>query len=331
METAGLFDLQVNGFAGVDFNDATITAECLDLALEAMRTTGVTGLLPTLITGFEDDLRQRLLALDAAVSASRLGPLMVPGYHIEGPFLNAGEGYRGCHPPEAMRDPDARLYDRLGAGLTRPILLVTLAPERPDSVEAIRHLRACGTCVAIGHSAASAHEVRAAAEAGLTMSTHLGNGVPRLLDRTDNPVLAQLSEARLAACFIADGHHIAPGALGAMLRIKGIGNSILVTDAVLAAGAEPGRYVFAGMEIELDREGVVRRPGQANLAGSALTLDAAVRNVVAWGHATPDEALRMASANPRAAIAGAAKAHGVTLPEGRVRWSEDLRPLDVSL
>src|SRR5690606_15122295 len=191
MESAGLFDLQVNGFAGVDFNDAAITPERLALALAAMRACGVTGPLPTLMPGFEADLRRRLVALDAAVATSRLGPAMVPGYHIEGPFLNPGDGYRGCHPEQAMRDPEPALYERLGAGLRRPILLVTLAPERAGAPDAIRQLRGMGICVAMAHSAASVRQVRAAADAGLSLSTHLGNGLPRILPRTDNALIGQ--------------------------------------------------------------------------------------------------------------------------------------------
>lgn len=326
----GLFDLQVNGFAGVDFNDPAITPERLDHALAAMLRTGVTLCLPTLITAFEPELRQRILALDAAVAASRLGPAMVAGYHVEGPFLNPAEGFRGCHPADAMGDPDPALYRRLAKGLNRPILLVTLAPERPGAVAAIRALRHSGIAVAMAHSDASIAQVRAAVEAGLTMSTHLGNGLPRSLHKTENPLLGQLAEPGLAACFIADGHHLSPEALGAMLRIKGVERSILVTDAVLAAGAAPGRYRFAGMEVERDAAGVVREPGAVHLAGSALELDAAVRNVVAWNLATPEEAIRMASANPRAALAEAARAHGATLPTGRVVWSDELRPVDVT-
>jgi N-acetylglucosamine-6-phosphate deacetylase len=326
----GLFDLQVNGFAGVDFNDPAITPERLDEALAAMLRTGVTLCLPTLITAFEPELRERILALDAAVAASRLGPAMVPGYHVEGPFLNSGEGYRGCHPPEAMADPDPALYRRLSEGLGRPILLVTLAPERPGSTATIRALREAGICVAMAHSEASIAQVREAAEAGLTLSTHLGNGLPRNLHKTENALLGQLAEPGLVACFIADGHHLSPAALGAMLRIKGVERSILVTDAVVAAAAPPGRYCFAGMEVERDEAGVVRQPGAAHLAGSALELDAAVRNVVDWGLATPEQAVRMASANPRAALAEAARAHGIALPAGRVVWSDDLRPVDVT-
>ena len=138
MISDGLFDLQVNGYAGVDFNDPDITAAKLDHALEAMLADGVTGCLPVLITAYPDELKARFRALDAAVAGSRLGPIMVPGYHLEGPFLNDAEGYRGCHPAGAMRDPDPQLVAGLDKRLKRPILLVTLAPERTGAIEAIR-------------------------------------------------------------------------------------------------------------------------------------------------------------------------------------------------
>jgi N-acetylglucosamine-6-phosphate deacetylase len=331
IESDGLFDLQVNGFAGIDFNDAAITADRLDAALEAMLATGVTGCLPTLITAHEHELSDRIRALDAAVATSRLGPRMVAGYHVEGPFLCPEPGFAGCHPPDAMRDPDAGLYERLQRGLERPILLVTLAPERAGAIEAIRALRVAGCCVAMAHTSAGFADVAAAADAGLSMSTHLGNSLPPSLHKTQNPLLAQLGEPRLAACFIADGHHLSPEALGAMLRLKGMAHSVLVTDATSAAAAPPGRYRFANLEIERSADGVVRVPGQANLAGSALTLDDAVRNAVAWSIADAPTALRLASTNARAAVASAAKSRGGTMAPGRVHWTGDLRIAGVSL
>ena len=122
MISEGMFDLQVNGYAGVDFNDPSLTPALLDLALEAMLASGVTQCLPTLITARPDELAGRFTALDHAVNASRLGPWMVPGYHLEGPFLLADEGYSGCHPQEAMSDPQVALIDRLEALIRRPIL-----------------------------------------------------------------------------------------------------------------------------------------------------------------------------------------------------------------
>lgn len=320
MRSPGLVDLQVNGYAGVDFNDAALTADALDHALEAMLRAGVTGCLPTIITAAEHDLAARLGALDAAVAASRLGPHMVPGYHLEGPFLNPNEGTRGCHPPACMVPPDPDLIARLETPLRRPILLLTLAPELPGAASLIRWATKRGKLTAIGHAAPSLAEVTEAAEAGTTLSTHLGNALPRMLPKLDNPLMAQLAEDRLTGCFIADGIHLPPFALKAMLRAKGFERSVLVTDAVCAADAPPGRYRFAGMAIERAIDGSVRVPGSGVLAGSALTLDQAVRHIVMWGFATLDDAIRLAAANPVAALARI----GVAIPRGDVTWSDRL-------
>jgi len=320
MRSGGLIDLQVNGFAGVDFNDAGLTADALDYALHAMLRRGVTGCLPTIITASADDIAARLAALDRAVASSRLGPLMVPGYHLEGPFLNPAPGFAGCHPPSAMVAPDIGLIERLMAGLRRPILLMTLAAELPGAEALIRWLAAHGVIAAIGHSDAGAEVVARAAGAGARLSTHLGNGLPQMLPKLTNPLMAQLAEDRLAASFIADGIHLPVPALRAMVRAKGPGRAILVTDAVAAAGAPPGRYGFAGMAIEGAVDGSVRQPGTRTLAGSALTLDAAVRNVAEWGVASPQDAIAMASSAPAALLAPGLEAHALTLPDSAVEW-----------
>lgn len=331
MRTGGLFDLQVNGFAGVDFNSEAIDADGLDHALEAMLATGVTACLPTLITASDDVLEARFSALDRAVSRSRLGPLMVPGYHLEGPFLNPGDGYAGCHPPEAMRPPDASLIERLSRMLVRPILLVTIAPELEGSGAFIRSMRAGGRVVAIGHSAAGFETVAAAAGAGACLSTHLGNGLPQFLPKLDNPLFAQLAEDRLSASFIADGIHLPPLALKTLLKAKGVERSILVSDAVSAAGAAPGLYPFAGETVEHAPDGSVRLPGSRYLAGSALVLDQAVRNLVGWGFATAREAMSMASDNPSRMMAAAIETLAAARPSGEVLWSDDLHPLAVTI
>ena len=324
LRSAGLFDLQVNGFAGIDFNATDIDAPALDHALEAMLATGVTACLPTLITAPPPVLAARFEALDRAVAGSRLGPAMVPGYHLEGPFLNPAEGYAGCHPACAMIAPDARLVERIDGGLSRPILLVTLAPELPGSEAFIGRMVAAGKLVAIGHSCADAGVVAGAADAGARLSTHLGNGVPQLLPKLDNTIFAQLAEERLFASVIADGIHLPRPALKAMLRAKGPDRVILVTDAVSAAATPPGLYPFAGMLVEHAADGSVRVPGARSLAGSALTLDRAVRNLVEWGMATPDEALRFASTNPLGLLAPALEAHRIALTPGQARWSDGL-------
>lgn len=329
MRSAGLIDLQVNGYAGVDFNDPGLTADALDHALRAMLDAGVTTCLPTLITAPEDALAARFAALDRAVAHSRLGPLMVPGYHLEGPFLNPADGYAGCHAAGAMLPGDPALIERVSAGLQRPILLLTLAAERPGGLDLVAWARAHGMLVAMGHTAPDQPTVARAAEAGVRLSTHLGNGLPQLLPKFLNPLMAQLAEDRLAASFIADGIHIPVHALKVLLRAKGAARVVLVTDATAAAAAPPGLYGFAGMTIEHAPDGSVRVPGGRVLAGSALRLDQAVRNLVAWDLAAPDVALGWASTRPGALLADALVAHGMALPHASVTWSDALTVAEV--
>jgi N-acetylglucosamine-6-phosphate deacetylase len=326
MRSLGLTDLQVNGYAGVDFNDAALTADALDHALAAMRQANVTTCLPTLITADEATLTARLTALDQAVATSRLGPAMVPGFHLEGPFLNPAPGYAGCHPPEAMIPPDSAVLARLTKTLRRPILLLTLAPERPGALALIAWARANGMVVAMGHTAADHATTAQAADRGVTLSTHLGNALPQPQPKFLNPLMAQLAADGLSASFIADGIHIPPDALKVMLRAKTPARSILVTDATSAAATPPGLYCFAGMTIEHTDDGSVRLPGTSTLAGSALTLDQAVRNLITWGLADPATSLAMASSQPNALLAPALAYHRIALPETQVCWTENLHP-----
>lgn len=323
MRTPGLCDLQVNGFAGVDFNDADLTAQAFDHACAAMLRAGVTTFLPTLITATREELGARFAALDRAVAGSRLGRAMVPGYHLEGPFLNPAPGFRGCHPHEAMTAPDAAFVERLARDLTRPILLVTFAPELPGGLDFVRAMRAAGRLVALGHSDVDFATARAAATAGASLSTHLGNGLAPSLPKLANPIFAQLAEDRLSACFIADGAHLPREALGVMIRAKGIARSILVTDATAGAAATPADYRLGALAIRRGADGSVRDPATGGLAGSALTLDQAMRNVVDWSFASFEEALAMASAHPRAVLARSFEYFGVSREAGEVEWSED--------
>lgn len=330
MKSAGLMDLQVNGFAGVDFNaGADLDPAAMDRALHAMRATGVTTCLPTIITAAPEIMLTRLVSLDAAISGSVLGPRMCPGYHVEGPFLNPELGYAGCHPAAMMTAPDDGVLAQWDAALDRPVLLVTLAPELPGAIGFIRRARAAGKLIAVGHSAAGAAVIAMAAVAGVSLSTHLGNGLPAMLPKLDNTLLAQLAEDRLAASFIADGIHIPPFALKVLLRAKGLGRCLLVTDATAAAAVAPGVYEFAGMAIERSVDGSVRVPGAGSLAGSSLCLDQAVRNLVTWGIASAQEALAMAAEQPRAMLEPVLRAHGLRQDDSAVTWSEIGHPLRV--
>lgn len=163
----------------------------------------------------------------------------------------------------------------------------------------MRGLAIRGKCVAVGHSSIGHAQLQLAVSAGVSLCTHLGNGIPQTLPKLDNSLQAQLSCDALHASFIADGLHIPPFALKNLLRAKTIPRSILVTDAMSAAACEcPGIYPFAGVMVECAEDGTVRQPGSNNLAGSSLTLDRAVRNLATWKLAHFDEAVAMASVHP---------------------------------
>lgn len=331
MHSLGLTDLQVNGYAGVDFNDSDIDAVALEHALAAMLHAGVTTCLPTVITATEGELAARLQALDEAVAKSELAAAMVPGFHLEGPFLNPNTGYAGCHPSAAMQAPDPALLERLSAPLARPILVLTIAPEREGAAATIAWARARGMLVAIGHSAADEDSVARAVAAGAMLSTHLGNGLPQMQPKFRNPLMAQLAEDRLSASFIADGLHIPVHALKVLLRAKGLERSLLITDATAAAGAPAGLYRFADMAIAHAADGSVRVPGRGVLAGSALCLDQAVRNLVSWGIVDAAAAVRLAADNPAALLARGLAPHGLRRPTTALAWSDDLLPMQVRL
>ncbi len=302
--TPGLFDIQVNGFAGVDFNVPGLTADGMDRALAAMLTTGVTRCLPTLITNGRDQLIALLRALDAAVVDSTLGPLMVPGYHIEGPFLSPEDGYSGAHPESQMQRASLDLVQDLQDVATRPIMMMTVAPEVGGVLDLIPALVARGIACALGHTAASRDEVDRAIAAGATVSTHLGNGLPHLLNKNDNTFLTQLGRDQLMASFIADGIHIASDVLQSWLRAKTVGRSIIITDATAAARApaDTNTFTLGVGTIERHDDGSVRLPGSNYLAGSAAGMDEMVRNVMRWYGLNMADVLRLARSNPLRAV-----------------------------
>jgi N-acetylglucosamine-6-phosphate deacetylase len=291
---AGFLDLQVNGFAGVDFNDPATTADQVRQAAAVMRAHGVTRFLPTLITAplatFSRCARTLLNAADPAIL----------GIHLEGPYISPEDGARGAHPRADTADASIDDFGRRQDAAGGRIRLVTLAPEVPGALALIEHLRAAGVRVAIGHTAATPAQIRDAVRAGATLSTHLGNGCANMLPRHPNFIWEQLAADDLTASIIVDGHHLPPATVKAMVRAKTPRRVVLVTDAISAAGQPPGEYQLGALKVVLDENGRVAAPGQPNLAGSALSLDRAVGNVVRFAGVSIEEALAMASTQPAA-------------------------------
>jgi N-acetylglucosamine-6-phosphate deacetylase len=266
-------DLQVNGYAGVDFNQDNLSEADLHLACQRLREDHVAGVLATIIT---DDVLRMSARLARIADLRRHDPLVrevVWGFHIEGPFINKTPGFLGAHPAQAVRPADLDsmkcLLDATD-GLTR---LVTLAPERDPGMKVIRHLADAKILVSAGHCDPSLDQLRAAIDAGLSMFTHLGNGCPMLLNRHDNIIQRVLSlRNRLTISFIADGVHIPPVALGNYLRLAGVERSVVVTDAISAARLGPGRYSLGSRSIEIGEDLVARSPDGSHLLGSTATM-----------------------------------------------------------
>ena len=295
----GWTDVQVNGFAGHDVNGDSISLDGFEAMRRALAASGVTRFLPTVITAAAPDVTARLAAIARACDASASIRRAVPGIHLEGPFLSPEDGARGAHPRSAIRDPDRALFDAFQEAAGGLIRLVTLAPERPGALELIAYLRSHGIVVAIGHTLAVGQRIAEAADAGATLSTHLGNGVPTLLPRHPNVIWEQLAEDRLYASAIFDGHHLPPSMMRVLLKVKRPDRLLLTSDAVSLAGRPPGVYEGqVGGTVELHPNGRLTMHGKAYLAGSASSLADGVATAVDRLGTDPRDAIAMVSRVP---------------------------------
>ncbi len=265
-----LVDLQVNGFAGVDFQDDACTGADLERAVTALAAAACHRFLLTLITDRWDRLLARLRHHRALRAASPRLTRTIAGWHIEGPFLSPREGFHGAHPPEFMLAPTPERLRELRAAAGDDLVLLTMAAEWPESPAAIRCARELGFRVWLGHTDASPAQLAAAVAAGAEGFTHLGNGCPVEWHRHDNIVFRVLDEPGLRVSLIPDGIHVSTSLFRLFHRALDPSRICYTTDAISAGGAGPGRYRLAGKELEVGADGVVREPGRSNYAGSSL-------------------------------------------------------------
>jgi N-acetylglucosamine-6-phosphate deacetylase len=299
-------DLQVNGYAGVDFNADGVTAEDLHRACARLDEDGVEGCLLTLITDGIDALCRRLSALAALRDRDPLAQRVISGFHIEGPFLSAIDGYRGAHPLDAIRPADLESMKRLldsAAGLAK---IVTLAPEQDVGFAVIRFLSGQGIVVSAGHTDASLDELRGAIDAGLSMFTHVGNGCPMRMHRHDNIVQRALSLSdRLWLCFIADGAHVPFVALGNYLRLARPDRCLVVTDCIAPAGLGPGRYTLGRWDIVVGDDMVPRSPDGSHFVGSGVTMRQSAKNLIDSLGLSESRVRQLTYDTPKAIVGGA--------------------------
>ena len=311
----GFVDLQVNGIDAVDV--ATADGAAWDVLEAALLAQGVTTWCPTLVTAPLDAFAQPLarIANRARTGAQDSGHPRprIAGAHLEGPFLG---GAPGAHPKDLIRPPALAWLD----ALPDIVRVVTLAPEQPGAIQAVKLLTERGVVVSLGHSTATFEQATAAIDAGATLVTHCFNGMSPLHHREPGLVGAALSDARVAACVIADLVHLHPAAVTTVMRANGAARTVLVTDAVAWRAGSVGQAVRMSFDAN-DPRGAAPRLADGTLAGSALTMDQAVRNVVAHCGASLADAVAAASTVPaqvlglhdRGAIEGGRRADLVAL------------------
>lgn len=329
--SAGLVDLQVNGFAGIDLNSGTLVPEDVSALADLLLARGVTTFAPTLITASEDSLTSALATIAAARNGSERLRHMIPFVHVEGPAVSPDDGPRGAHPLAHVRPPDVgefRRWQDAGDGL---VGLVTLSPHWPEAPAYIAALHAQDVHVAIGHTAAGPEQIRAAIAAGARLSTHLGNGAAATLPRHPNFIWTQLDAGLLTASFIADGHHLPADTFRVMLRAKGFDRAILVSDVVALGGQPPGRYTTpVGGEVEVLKGGRINVAGTPYLAGAGFTLDQDVAIASIMTGLPIAKILPLATRNP-GRFAGGRGVLEVGAPADlfRFRWQPGAEKLDL--
>ncbi|MBI3865471.1 MAG: amidohydrolase family protein [Planctomycetia bacterium] len=297
----GLFDLQINGYRGVWFNDPALTASKAIAAIEPYFAHGVTRLCPTLITSSHQALSTGFAAIRQACEQYPWLDHVVPGCHLEGPYLSGEDGPRGAHPKAHIRPADWDEFCDLQKTSGNRIRLVTIAPEVPHALEFIRRAVQSGVRIAIGHTAATGEQILAAVEAGATLSTHLGNGAHPIIRRHPNYIWEQLGESRLTASIITDGLHLPESVIRSIVRAKSVQQTIITCDASGWAGSPPGVYENDLGKVEVLDDGrivVAGRQERDILAGSGAATDDCVAFAAKCGAATLREAIDMTCRNP---------------------------------
>jgi len=293
----GLIDNQVNGCFGIEFLSEELTTDKVRTVVNTLSKFGVTTFLPTLITASAERLIQSFKIMAEARRIPEIA-VSVPGFHLEGPYISAEEGYRGAHNPDEIRLPDWDEFQQLNQAADGKILQITLAPELEGAIDFIRKCTEQGIVAALGHHNAAADKIKQAVDAGARTVTHLGNGCANLIDRYDNPFWWPLAEDRLMASLILDGFHLLPEQVKVFCRSKGNKRIILTSDMTRLAGMPPGKYTWDGKEVVLSCDGSIKYTRENVFAGASLPLTTGIDNMMRFSGCSLREAIDMASGNP---------------------------------
>lgn len=292
----GLIDVQINGYMGVDFSGPDLTIEGVKKATKALWKAGVTTYFPTIITSDIALIKKNFAILAEARKDPEIG-MSIPGFHLEGPYISPIKGFRGAHLEKYIKDPDWEEFQAIQKAADNGIVLITLAPELKGAIPFIRKCVDSGVVVSLGHHNGSASDVQKAVDAGAKMATHLGNGCANEINRHHNPLWPQLSNDAITASLIADGFHLTKEEVRSFYKAKGVGNTVLVSDALDLAGLSPGEYT-RGERTLLLTPNVVKLPKENVLAGAASPISKCVGVIMDYTQCTLKEGIQMASTNP---------------------------------
>lgn len=273
MKTEGWIDLQINGYAGIDFNAPGLTVEAVKAVTERLAEDGTAAFLPTLVTGNPEMIIGTIRTVVAARKRYAECERAILGFFLEGPFISSEPGAVGTHPVEWVRPPDLGLFERFQDTAEGLIKMVNVAAEIPGMAEFVHAVSAQGVVVSLGHQmATSPVQLEPCLAAGAKAFTHLGNGIPNHIDRHDNIVFSALVEDRASVMFIPDGHHLPDTMLKLYCRAVPLRRLIAVSDAQYPAGMPPGEYEVCGAHACLESDGLLWNPARGCLVGATAPM-----------------------------------------------------------
>lgn len=316
----GLVDLQVNGYRGVDFSSPDLTQTDFVRACRGLFEAGTTAFLPTMITSPEDVYMHNLSIIATALQSEEFRGRLL-GVHLEGPFISPQDGARGAHNAEYIREPDINYLKQLIEWAGEGVKLITIAAETKGAEQLTRYAAGQGIAVSLGHQMAGEEDLEKLAMEGAVSLTHLGNGVPAVLPRHNNPIWAGLANDDLVAMIITDGHHLPASVLKVIIRTKRANRCVVVSDASSLAGLGPGSYETMGHKVVLEDTGRLYDPATGYLVGSSATMLECMNYLASLKLAGPDELIAMGFYNPLKLIGLGAR----DVAQGRSVWFDEKR------
>jgi N-acetylglucosamine-6-phosphate deacetylase len=297
----GFVDVQVNGFLAVDFSQDDLTeSEFIRVSRELLNR-GTAAFLPTVITNSEENYKRNLPIIAKAMKYPEFKGRIL-GIHAEGPFLSNKPGAVGAHNPDWVKAPSIDFFKKMQEWADGQIKILTIAAENEGAEKLTKYAVEQGVTVSLGHQMAEYDDLKRCAEAGATLLTHLGNGIPNMIPRHHNPIWSAMACDGLTAMIITDGHHLPPTVIKSIIRAKGVENTIITSDASPIAGMPPGKYRTLGNYAVLEEDGLLHNPEKQCLVGSSATVLECANYLASLDFLTPEEIIKVAITNPLKAI-----------------------------